>query len=96
MRLEDFTGADKAMFDKNISEADKVKLIIENQEAIQQQAKQNRKELGINEDQEEELQEDQMQEKSLYEYDLDCVEIHKQELLKKFPWAANQIDDAIS
>jgi len=50
MRLEDFTGADRAMFDKNISEADKVKLIIENQEAIQQQAKQNRKELGINED----------------------------------------------
>ena len=33
---------------------------------------------------------------SIFEYDIDIVEIRKQELLSKYPWAVNQIEAALN
>ena len=37
-----------------------------------------------------------MQTKSIFDYDIGTVEARKAELLAKYPWAAKQIEDAVS
>ena len=39
---------------------------------------------------------EEKQEKSIFDYDIDCVEKRKKEMLKKFPWASRQIDQCLS
>jgi len=33
---------------------------------------------------------------TIFDYDIDSVEVRRQEMLAKYPWAAEQIEDAIS
>ena len=78
----------------DLSEADKVKLILANKDKIKAQAKKNRKEMGM-EDESDMEEEEVEREPTIFDYDVDCVDKRKAQLLEKYPWAANQIEDAI-
>lgn len=51
--------------------------------------------MGLDSDSDEEKTEEK-KEPSIFEYDIDIVEIRKQELLSKYPWAHNQIEAALN
>lgn len=54
--------------------------------------------MGLSDDSEDEEPEPVLtaQQRTIFDYDIDSVELKKQEMLSKYPWAAEQIEDAIS
>lgn len=52
--------------------------------------------MGLQDSSDEEEEEQDQRELNIFDYDIDCVELRKEEMLSKYPWAAEQIEDAIS
>ena len=63
-----------------------------NRNKIKEQAKKNRREAGIEDSDDDE----EPERTSIFDYDVDIVEIRKAEMLKKYPWAAAQIEQALT
>ncbi len=71
-----------------LSQSEKVKLILANKTKIEELAKQNRKAMGVVDSEDEEERPKKKKQRSIFSFDIDAVEIRKQEMLKKYPWAA--------
>ena len=52
--------------------------------------------MGFEDSSDEEGPEQDQRELNIFDYDIDSVEARKEEMLSKYPWAAEQIEDAIS
>jgi len=51
--------------------------------------------MGIQDSDDEDEHAEEEREPSIFDYDIDSVEIRKQALLSKYPWAINQVEDAL-
>ena len=85
---------------KNLSDEQKAKLITANQLKIDEHATKKLREAregnAAGEDDSEGEEEDAAKPRTIFDYDIDCVELQKQEMLKKYPWAAQQIENALT
>ena len=85
---------------KNLTDEQKAKLITANQLKIDELATKKLREAregsAAGDDESENEEEDAAKPRTVFDYDIDCVEIQKQEMLKKYPWAAQQIENALT
>ena len=85
---------------QKISESDKVKLILANEDKIKEQALKHRREMGVEEveegNEERESAAEAGRRRSIFDFGVNAVELRKQEMLHKYPWAKDQIEAAIA